>query len=175
MGFLARATAAALMCCVFCAGARAEGEPEGLAFPGSAAGPPDVAQWRAMFSPLTVHFSSDTDHKPVVLFGLERERPDGVVWGGAVFSNSFGQPSGYAFGGQRLYRWSPWDPLYAEWTAGLLYGYKGQYKHKVPFNYNGFSPGITVGIGWRYSPTIAGQINLLGTAGLMFLLSYELP
>jgi len=106
---------------------------------------------------------------------LARERPDGIVWGGAIFSNSFGQPSAYAFGGQRLYRWSPWDPLYAEWTAGLLYGYRGEYKHKVPFNYNGFSPGITVGVGWRYSPAVAGQVNLLGTAGLMFLFTYELP
>ena len=175
MGFLDRAAAAALLCCVSCAGARAEGQPEGPAFPGSAAGPPEAAQWRVVLSPLTVHVSSDTDHKPVVLLALEREQPNGVVWGGAVFSNSFGQPSGYAFGGQRLYRWSPWDPLYAEWTAGLLYGYKGQYKHKVPFNYNGFSPGITVGLGWRYSATIAGQVNLLGTAGLMFVLSYELP
>ena len=34
-------------------------------------------------------------HKPVVLFGMERERPDGIVWGGAIFSNSFGQPSAY--------------------------------------------------------------------------------
>ena len=175
MGFLARAWAAALLSFVFCAVARAEGEPESRAFPGVAARPPEAAQWRAVLSPLTVHFSSSSDHKPVVLFGLERERPDGVVWGGAVFSNSFGQPSGYAFGGQRLYRWSPWEPMYAEWTAGVLYGYKGEYKHKVPFNYNGFSPGISLGIGWRYSPTIAGQVNLLGTAGLMFQLSYELP
>ena len=65
--------------------------------------------------------------------------------------------------------------MYAEWTAGLLYGYKGEYKHKVPFNYNGFSPGVTVGIGWRFSPTVAGQVNLLGTAGLMLLFTYELP
>ena len=69
-----------------------------------------------MFSPYALHFSGDSDHKPVVLFALERERPDGIVWGGAVFSNSFGQPSVYAFGGQRLYRWSPWDALYAEWN-----------------------------------------------------------
>jgi len=32
-----------------------------------------------------------------------------------------------------------------------------------------------VGIGWRFSPTVAGQVNLLGTAGLMFLFTYELP
>ena len=175
IGFLARASAAALICCVFSACAEAEADPARPAFLGSLAGPPDVTQWRAVFSPLTVHFSSDTDHKAVVLLALERERTDGVVWGGAVFRNSFGQTSGYAFGGQRLYRWSRWEPLYAEWTAGLLYGYKGEYKHKIPLNYNGFAPGVTVGIGWRYSPTFAAQVNVLGTAGLMFLFSYELP
>ena len=175
MGFRARALAAALICCVFSACAQGEADPVRAAFPGSPAGPPEVARWRAVFSPLTVHFSSDTDHKPVVLFGLERERPDGIVWGGAAFSNSFGQASAYVFGGQRLYRFSRWEPLYAEWTAGVLYGYKGEYKHKVPFNYNGFAPGVTVGIGWRFTPTIGGQVNLLGTAALMFQLSFELP
>ena len=59
--------------------------------------------------------------------------------------------------------------------AGILYGYTGEYKRKVPLNYNGFSPGVTVGIGWRYSRPVAGQVYLLGTAGLMFLFSYELP
>jgi hypothetical protein len=147
MGFLDRRAAVGVIFCVFSALARADADPAPLAFPGSPAGPPEAARWRAAFSPLTLHFSSD----------------------------SFGQPSGYAFGGQQIYRWSPWEPMYAEWTAGLLYGYKGEYKHKVPFNYNGFSPGLTVGIGWRFSPTVAGQVNLLGTAGLMFLFTYELP
>jgi hypothetical protein len=175
MGFLDRRAAVGVVFCVFSALARADADPASLPFPGSPAGPPEVARWRAAFSPLTIHFSSDSDHKPVVLFGFEREHPDGILWGGAAFTNSFGQPSGYAFGGQRIYRWSPWEPMYAEWTAGLLYGYRGEYKHKVPFNYNGFSPGLTVGIGWRYSPTVAAQVNLLGTAGLMFMLTYELP
>ena len=70
MGFLARASAAALILFVFCAVARAESGPEGPPFPGVAAGPPEVAQWRTMISPLTVHFSSDADHKPVVLLGI---------------------------------------------------------------------------------------------------------
>ena len=96
-----------------------------------------------VLSPYALHFSGDSAHKAVVLLGLERERPDGIVWGGAVFSNSFGQPSAYVFGGQRLYGWSRWDPLFAQWSAGLLYGYVGEYKNKVPLNVNGFSPGIT--------------------------------
>jgi hypothetical protein len=83
--------------------------------------------------------------------GSSASGPTASTGGESVFSNSFGQPSAYVFGGQRLYRWSPWDPLYAEWSAGLLYGYVGEYKNKVPLNYKGFSPGITAGIGWQFT------------------------
>jgi hypothetical protein len=176
MRFLAGALAAALFCCVHAAPAQAETEP--TADPAVAendAAPPGAAKWRAIFSPYTVHFSYDPLHKPVVMFGLERERADGILLGGALFDNSFGQPSAFVFGGQRLYRWSPWDPLYAEWTAGLLYGYKGEFRHKVPLNVNGFSPGLALALGWQYSPTAAAQVNLLGTSGLMFQFSIDLP
>lgn len=128
-----------------------------------------------VLSPYALHFSGDSAHKAVVLLGLERERPDGIVWGGAVFSNSFGQPSAYVFGGQRLYGWSRWDPLFAQWSAGLLYGYVGEYKNKVPLNVNGFSPGITAGIGWQFTSTFAAQIHLLGNSGLLFSISADLP
>jgi hypothetical protein len=176
MRLLACASAAGLICCVVPALAQTTAEPaEAPVVPGVAAGPPEVASWRAVFSPLAVHFSSSPNHKPVVLLGMERERPDGIVGGGAVFSNSFGQPSAYVFGGQRLYRWSRWDPLYAEWSAGLIYGYVGQYKNKVPLNYEGFSPGLTVGLGWQFTPTFAGQIHLLGNAGMIFSVSVDLP
>ena len=109
------------------------------------------------------------------MVGMEHEHANGVVWGGTVFDNSFGQPSIYAFGGQRLYRWSRWDALYAEWTVGILYGYTGEYKHKVPLNVGGFSPGAVAALGWKFTPTIAGQVNVLGTSGLMFQLSVDLP
>jgi hypothetical protein len=174
--FIARASVVGLICCADPALAQTKAEPQAsLAIPGIPAAPPEVARWRVMFSPYTVHFSNDTNHKPVVMLGLERERPDGIVWGGAVFDNSFGQPSAYAFGGQRLYNWSRWQPLYAEWSAGLLYGYTGQYKDKVPLNYKGFAPGIVLALGWQFTPALAGQVNLLGNSGLMFQLSVELP
>ena len=149
--------------------------PSALELPGTPAMPPPVARWRLLFSPYTWHFSYDATHKPVVMLGLERERPDGIVWGGTVFDNSYGQPSTYAFGGQRLYGRSRWKPHFAEWTAGLLYGYTGEYQHKVPLNYKGFSPGIVAGLGWQFSPAIAGQLNVLGTSGLMFQFSIDVP
>ena len=176
MRFLAPASAAGLIWCCLPAAGQTAVEPAATAvIPGVPAGLPEVARWHVVFSPYAMHFSGDSNHKPVVLLGLEQERPDGIVWGGSVFSNSFGQPSAYVYGGQRLYRWSPWNPLFADWSAGLLYGYVGQYKNKVPLNYKGFSPGITAGIGWQFTPTFAGQIHLLGNSGLLFSIAVDLP
>jgi hypothetical protein len=177
MNRVARAAAALLACCTGSAWSQAD-EPTTsptAAVPGFPATAPSEPRWRIAFSPYTLHFAYDSKHKPVVLLGAERESPNGVVWGGAVFSNSFGQPSAYLFGGQRLYHWSRWEPLYAEWTAGLIYGYTGEYQHKVPLNYKGFSPGLVAGVGWQFTQTLAGQVSLLGTSGLMFHVSVDLP
>jgi hypothetical protein len=141
-------------------------------FPATA---PSEPTWRLIVAPYTIHFSYNPEHKDVFLFGMEHEHENGVVWGGTVFDNSFGQPSIYAFAGQRLYRWSQWDALYAEWTVGILYGYTGEYRHKVPLNVGGFSPGAVAGVGWKFTRTVAGQVNILGTSGLMFQLSVDLP
>ena len=174
--FLAPAAVAGLMGCVLPTAAQTttEATPT-LAIPGVAIGLPEAARWRAVFSPLALHYSGNSAHKPVVLLGLEHEATDGVVLGASLFSNSFGQPSTYLFGGQRLYGWSAWDPLYAEWSAGLLYGYVGAFKHKVPLNYHGFSPGLTAGLGWQFTPRLAGQVHLLGTAGVLFSILVDLP
>jgi hypothetical protein len=50
-----------------------------------------------------------------------------------------------------------------------------QYKNNAPLNYNVFSPGLTVGIGWQFTPTFAGQIHLLGNSGMIFSVSVDLP
>ena len=180
MRLFAPAAAAGLIWCVVPAAAQTVVEPvvepaASSAVPALPEEPPPAARWRVAFAPYAVHYSGDSEHKPVVLVGLERERPDGIVFGGSIFSNSFGQPSAYVYGGQRLFRWSPWEPLFAEWSAGILYGYVGQYKDKVPLNYKGFSPGITAGIGWQFTPTFAAQIHLLGNSGLLFSVSAYLP
>src|SRR6185312_10192650 len=130
---MARAAAAILVVCTASAWSQdatptASSGPSRWSFP---AGAPSEPLWRLIVAPYTIHFSYNPDHKDVFMVGMEHEHANGVVWGGTVFDNSFGQPSIYAFGGQRLYRWSRWDALYAEWTVGILYGYTGEYKHKV--------------------------------------------
>ena len=64
----------------------------------------------------------------------------------------------------------------AQWTAGRDVRLQaGAYEDKVPFNYNGFSPGLLLSA-WagQFTREFSAQVNLLGSAGLMFQLSYDL-
>jgi len=126
-------------------------------------------RWDLTLSPYTLHWGGETpEHKPVVLGSLDRSMEGNRLCGMSLFSNSFGQPTVYVYLGQR------WDPLFddSKWfvkvTAGIFYGYVGKYKDKVPFNYNGFSPGIIPSFGYAFSPTNSAQVLVLGNAGLMF-------
>lgn len=127
------------------------------------------------FSPYTYHFSADTKHEHVYLAGVEREHPNGKLDGLVLFSNSFGQESAflYPWGGVYHDVWGV-KPLSFKWTAGLLYGYKEPYENKVPLNYKGFSPGVILALAYEFRPGWAAQVNLLGTAGLMFQINAPL-
>ena len=131
--------------------------------------------WRLMASPYTVHYHKDNEgeHEYVYMVGIERQRNDGWVWGGVYFSNSFGQPSGYVYVGQRYGELLSVDKLFAQWTAGLLYGYKEPFEDKVPFNHNGLSPGAVFSLGWQFTREFSVQANLLGTAAMMVQFSID--
>ena len=125
-------------------------------------------------SPYSTHFRPSEEHQPVWAVGAERQSPDGSMFGGSFFSNSFGQPSVYVYMGQRYTGLWRQSKLFWQWSAGLMYGYKGQYEDKVPLNTNGFSPGALLSLGWQFNRDMSAQINTLGDAGLMFQLSYDL-
>ena len=127
-----------------------------------------------MYSPFTHHFDASPEHRYVWLMGVERERADRRVSGVTYFSNSFGQPSTYIYPwGQNYPNVGGVDGLFVKWSAGLLYGYVGAYKDKVPLNVGGFSPAIIPSIGYERAG-YSTQINLLGTAGLMWQISVPL-
>jgi hypothetical protein len=131
-------------------------------------------RYRLIFSPVTHHFNYSDEHKYVWMVGGFRERSDGGITGAVFFKNSFGQPSTYIYPFGKIYRGLFDQPkLYAKVTAGLLYGYVGQYKNKVPFNTNGFSPGIVPALGWEHKGGYQSQINLLGTSAIM--LQFSIP
>ena len=127
------------------------------------------------FSPYTRHFSNNPEHKHVWLLGIERERKNDSVAGIAFFNNSFGQHSLYYYPWGVSYRNLLGEPqLYAKLTAGLLYGYRGQYEDKVPLNYNGFSPGIVPALGWDLGDGFGLQANFLGFNAVMIQLALPL-
>jgi hypothetical protein len=125
-------------------------------------------RWDLSLSPYTHHWRHSPDHKPVVLAALERRVAQNRFCGVALFRNSFGQPSTYVYVGKQ------WDgvldnpKLFTKVSAGLIYGYKGQYQHKIPFNDYGIAPAVIPSMGWHISPTESAQVMVLGTAGLLF-------
>ncbi|MBE2244235.1 MAG: hypothetical protein IAE86_15890 [Burkholderiaceae bacterium] len=134
-----------------------------------------IGKWDLIVSPYTVHFHPSDDHKYVYSLGLLRRLDNNWVAGGIAFSNSFGQPSAYAFVGQRFVNPFGWNKWYLQWTGGLLYGYVGEFKDKVPFNNNGFSPGFVPSIGYQFTDRVYLELDLLGNSALMFTLVFPLP
>lgn len=129
-------------------------------------------RYALMLSPYTRHFENNPQYESVWLVGVLRERSDASIAGVALFSNSFGQPSAYFFPWGKIYRNVFGNPkLYAQISAGLLYGYRGQFEDKVPLNYNGFSPGVVPAIGWEFARGYRAQIDLIGLNAAMFQLS----
>ena len=120
------------------------------------------------FSPYTIHWSNNPEHKHVVLFALDEQLPGGRLCGISLFSNSFGQPSTYVYAGQQFNNLFGQPHVFLKVTGGIIYGYVGQYKNKVPLNYRGFSPGIIPSLGYKFTEHDSVQVKLLGTAGLMF-------
>jgi hypothetical protein len=90
----------------------------------------------------------------------------------ALFDNSFGQFSQYAYFGQEWDLW-PLGPgrVFANVTAGLLHGYKDPYQDKIPLNQLGIAPAIIPTLGWRVG-SIGLGVSLLGFNGLMFTASW---
>ena len=120
------------------------------------------------FSPYTIHWSNNPEHKNVVLVALDEQLPGGRLCGISLFSNSFGQPSTYVYAGRQFNHLFGQPNLFLKVTAGIMYGYVGQYQNKVPLNYRGFSPAIIPSLGYKLTEHDSVQIKLLGTAGLMF-------
>ena len=106
--------------------------------------------------------------------GFERQRSDDWLAGASYFRNSFGQPSAYLYVGKRFPALFGMEQLHGQATGGLMYGYRGKYEDKVPFNNNGFSPGATVSLGWQFNKNWALTAHALGDAAIMFQLSYDL-
>jgi hypothetical protein len=133
---------------------------------GSATGPSDD-RWYFQTSLYTKHFSVNPLHdNSQRLLNLEYWRSDNYLAGLALFDNSFGQRSQYAYVGKV---WRPFDlspKIYLKLTGGLLHGYKDEFKDKIPFNRGGIAPALVPSIGYTWG-RLNSELVLFGTAGLM--------
>src|SRR5439155_3636239 len=86
----------------------------------------------------TVHFHSDAAHvnNQKLILG-EWNVTEQWLLGASVFDNSFGQRSEYVYGGWRYRPFERAQPFYLKISAGLVHGYKDQYRDKIPFNHSG--------------------------------------
>lgn len=130
----------------------------------------------AFASPYTYHWSDENakDHRSVVALSISRQLPNQRFCGASLFRNSFGQPSAYAFTG---WLWpnplKAYPEVYATVSAGIIYGYVGEFKDKVPLNFGGFSPVVIPTVGYRLTPQLAVEVQVLGTAAVMFGTSWR--
>ena len=88
--------------------------------------------------------------------------------GVALFRNSFGQPSAYVYVGKQWTGVLDTPKMFTKVSAGLIYGYKGKYQHKIPFNDYGIAPAVIPSLGWQFNKQESAQVMVLGTAGLLF-------
>ncbi|WP_431025015.1 hypothetical protein [Halomonas sp. H5] len=120
----------------------------------------------------TTHFGSNDDYNNRQdLIGVEVH--DTARWfAGAVwFRNSFDQPTWYFYGGREFSFWRPSEALElrGKLTGGLLRGYQGEFRDKIPFNRYGIAPAILPSIGVRWN-NLDTDLIVFGTAGAMITL-----
>lgn len=122
---------------------------------------PAEPYWLVQMSVYTRHFHPKPHHNNhQKLIGLERNRDDSYLWGAATFMNSFDQRSTIAYTGKRFDYGN--SPFYSRLTFGLIHGYRGEFKSKVPLNYFGIGPVILPSFGVQYK-SIQTDIIFLGT------------
>jgi hypothetical protein len=140
---------------------------------------------------LTAHYDPEPDHNNhQKLINLEwyfpatnvdaLPRPSGRDWrdevqwliGGASFLNSFDQRTTYLYTGGRYNFHDSGDlKTYGKLTAGLIHGYRGEYRDKIPFNRFGVAPAILPAFGVEYNRMNLEMIPF-GTAGFMVNVGY---
>jgi hypothetical protein len=168
---------AGMILALSCVPAWAQDDPDG-AFADVAAAEDEghgweVEGWSVSTSLYTVHWDSDPDHvNNQRLLGGELYFRNGWLAGFAMFDNSFGQPSQFAYMG---YDWALFGSKYwyLKLMGGLLHGYKEPYEDKIPLNGLGVAPAILPAVGFRYKhliieANIAGLAAMTITAGLRF-------
>ncbi len=124
------------------------------------------ARWLLQTSIYTTHFNNRPHNNNQKLVNLEYQRADQWVVGGAAFDTSFDQFAQYLYFG-RLWRPFETEPLiHVKLTGGLIHGYKGEFRDKIPLNSRGVAPAIIPAVGLSGNH-VSGEVVFFGAAGAM--------
>jgi hypothetical protein len=131
------------------------------------------------FAYYTWHFHYDPDHQQSYLADFEYRFDKywlGGQWigGFSLFQNSFGQFSQYVYGAMQWRPWEEYPAAYVKLSAGLLHGYAGEYKNKIPFNDYGTAPAIIPSVGYCWN-RYCGEFVLLGLNAALFTVGVTMP
>jgi hypothetical protein len=124
-------------------------------------------------APGVLHYRADSEHaKHSWLVGAEWQHSSRWLAGYSYFNNSFDQKCHYLYTGRSWQIGENDKGWYAKLTGGVLVGYREPYADKIPFNHDGIALGIVAGLGYRLD-RFSIQVNVLGTAGLMVTVGYD--
>ena len=123
----------------------------------------------------TRHFHSDPAHDDSqnLILG-EWNITEQWLAGASVFDNSFGQSSQYVYGGYRFRPFERLQPLYFKVSAGLVHGYRGQYRDKIPLNHSGIAPVIVPSVGYCLN-RFCSELVVFGGAGALVTFGVTIP
>ncbi len=115
-----------------------------------------------------MHYRSGGDKTGTRIFAaLEAVKSNNYLYGLALFNNSFNQFSQYLYAGKSFFPPGSQDGFHAKITAGLIHGYRGEFKERIPFNDLGIGPAIIPGIGYKKG-NFSGHVIVLGDSALLF-------
>ncbi len=136
-------------------------------------------KWYFQFAYYTLHFSYDPDHQQSYLFDMEYRLDqrwlDGQwIVGLSLFQNSFGQFSQYLYGALQWRPLKEHQPFYVKLSAGLLHGYSGEYRDKIPLNHYEIAPAIIPSVGYCWT-RYCTEFVLLGGNAALFTVGMTVP
>ncbi|QEY58658.1 sn-glycerol-3-phosphate transporter [Pseudomonas sp. C27(2019)] len=133
---------------------------------------PAQPYWYVQTSVYTRHFTPRSEHNNhQELIGLERHTENSYLAGAATFLHSYNERTYYGYVGKRFDFIG--TPFYGKVTAGLLYGYKGEYRDKIPLNRFEIAPAIVPSLGLK-NRRLGVEVVLLGAAATMVNIGFEL-
>ncbi len=120
------------------------------------------------------HWEDDDEYEGIpVLGGLEAAHDDRHLFGVSLFNNSYGQFCQYYYYGYKFPLTYISESLHLKVTGGLIYGYVDESEDKLALSTDGWAPVIIPSLGWKRD-RLGFDIAVLGDAGIMFLVGYDL-